>query len=205
VSRPLASATAARSQPARSRRTGSPTAATRRRRRLRRRAARSRREPHAHPRDGAASAGRLPRGRVGGFSDSVQEASDLLGVGDQGHEAHASGAARTAQDVDREAALEELGPGAIARAAPGRGAGLEVVGGSRGGRGHDARAQLAGGGQDPGVADGVKPGRGPLFMTRASYFSVVGPFLVVAFRRRLVRWRDSSARTCRRASVSSST
>ena len=131
----------------------------------------SRAPQHATLPEGRSSR-RLPRRWLGGFSDATKEAADLLGVGDQGDEAHAPVAARAAENVDREAALEQLGPRAIPRA-PRLGrrterARLDVVGRRRGRFGHDARAQLARGGQNPRVTDGVQAGGGTEAASRQS-------------------------------------
>jgi hypothetical protein len=70
-------------------------------------------------------------------------------------------AARAALDVDREAALEQLRPRAIARASSlGSRARLDVVGRCRGRLGHDARAQLARRRHDPCVTNGMQTRRG---------------------------------------------
>ncbi len=81
-------------------------------------------------------------------------------VGDHRHELHAAFAARALQNVDLEGPLEQLGPrpvAAAARLAAMRAGRCRVVGGRGDGRGHDARAQLAGRSQNPCVAHGVQP------------------------------------------------
>ena len=106
---------------------------------------------------------RLPNGREGGLAETAEEAANRLGLGDQRHEAHAPAAGRTRQNVDREAALEELSPGPVARARDGSlgrlGARLGVVGRRRH-LGHDARTELARGSEHARVANGMELRRG---------------------------------------------
>ena len=71
----------------------------------------------------------LPEGRIacrgsrwwlGGLAEVSEEAGDVLGLGDEGKEAHAAAALRAGLDVDAEGSAEELGPGAVTRRAFGR-------------------------------------------------------------------------------------
>jgi hypothetical protein len=60
-------------------------------------------------------ASRRARWGLGGFADMSEEAGDVLGLGDEGEEAHATAAAGARFDVDAERPLQKLGPRAIAR------------------------------------------------------------------------------------------
>jgi hypothetical protein len=60
--------------------------------------------------------GRSTSGWLGGLASVVQEPGDALRLGDDGEQAHASAATRASFDVHCERLLQELSPGAIARA-----------------------------------------------------------------------------------------
>jgi len=77
------------------------------------------------------------RGRLGRLAAVTTQARGAREVGDDGQEAHASAAARASFDLNAKGALEQLSPGAVARAVHAlrrRGAGLLIAGRRWGGR-----------------------------------------------------------------------
>src|SRR5688572_30588546 len=69
---------------------------------------------------GSASRGiacRGPTRGLGGLDEVSEEAGNVVGLGDEGEQAHAAAAPWAGLDVDAEGSAEQLGPGAVARRA----------------------------------------------------------------------------------------